>query len=229
MCVPDGNRHNLYNAIHKTLRFGHCRLLAQLGSHDFADGEKTSALLQALRDMIGFGRAHLEGENRYIHPALEARRPGATAHAFREHLGHEQGYAELESLIRAVEVATRERKPLAGLALYHRYALFAADDLAHMYEEETEVLGALHDAFSDSELKIMEERAAAAVPFALKLAMMALFMPALNHVERADVLAREREALSGEAFSALLASAVKPALSPQDYAATMGALTPGAA
>ncbi len=95
------------------------------------------------------------------HPAaaaLEQRVPGASAHAADDHEGHESSFEEIEQLIRAIEQADLPQRELAGRRLYRRYAVFAAHDLEHMNVEETELLTALHDAFTDEELKAIEGR-----------------------------------------------------------------------
>jgi hypothetical protein len=222
--TPDETRYNFYHVIHKALRFGHCRMLAAIGANDFTNDEATAGLLADLRQMIMLGRSHLEGENREIHTALEARVPGASSHAAEDHGHHEQSFAEIESLIRAVEVALPARRELAGQALYRRYALFAAADFEHMNEEETELLGALHKAFTDEELRAIEGRIVAAIPPQKMLAAARLMMPALNHPERVELLSNMKQVMPEPAFEALLAQAVRPSLDAAEYAAVAAAL-----
>ena len=223
--VPDETRYNIYLFIHKALRLGHCRMLAAIGANDFTNEAKTRALLDDLRALIGLGRSHLESENREIHTALEARVPGASAHAADDHGHHEQSFAELESLIRAVEVALPSRRDIAGHALYRRYALFAAADIEHMNEEETELLQALHKAFSDDELHAIEGRIVSAIPPAKMMAYSKLMIPALNHHERIGLLGKMQKAMPEPAFNALLANAVEPSLTAEDYAAVVNGMT----
>ncbi|MCB1432736.1 MAG: hypothetical protein KDK75_09800 [Alphaproteobacteria bacterium] len=219
--APDEARYNFYHIIHKALRLGHCRMLAALGANDFANDVTTPRLLAELRQLIVLGRSHLEGENREIHVALEARAPGASSHAAEDHGHHEQSFAELESLIRAVEVAVSSRRDVAGRALYRRYALFAAADIEHMNEEETELLQALHKAFTDEELHAIEGRIVSAIPPAKMMAYARLMMPAINHPERVNLLRKMQQAMPDPAFKGLLADAVKPSLDPRDYADIM--------
>ncbi len=228
-CLLDASRHNFYHSMHKALRLGHCRMLAELGAHDYSSADETALLLQRLRELIGLDRAHLDGENREIHPALETRQPGATAQVAEDHAHHEQAFAELESLIRAVEVAIASRRPLAGQALYQRFALFAAADMEHMYAEETELLSALHTAFNDEELIAIEARMLTANAPDTLAAYTALSMPALSQVERVELLQKLQRELPDAAFDGLLTGTVRPALSSQDFAAAAGALTPSAA
>lgn len=218
---PDETRHNFYHAIHKALRLGHCRMLAALGSHDHRDERQTARLMAELRALLVLAASHLEGENREIHAALEERVPGASAHAADDHEGHERSFVELEALIRAVDDAAPMARARACHALYRRYAVFAAEDIAHMHEEETELLAALHQAFTDDELHAIEGRIVSAIPPHKMAGYMALMAPALNHCERVELLAKLRQSLPDTAFEGLLAGTIRPALAPADYTAVI--------
>lgn len=222
--IPDETRHNFYHGIHKALRLGHCRMLPALGSLDYRDRVRTEQVMAELRNLLAVGRGHLEGENREIHAALEERVPGASSHAADDHEGHEASFAEIEALIVAVEQASPAERELAGRRLYRRYAVFAAHDLEHMNVEETELLTALHEAFTDDELKAMEGRIIAAVPPQKMAAVMMLMAPALNHTERVELVAKLQKAMPEQAFQGLLASAIRPSLAANDYSAVIGEL-----
>lgn len=222
--IPDETRHNFYHAIHKALRLGHCRMLPALGALDYRDRARSEAVMADLRNLMAVGRGHLEGENREIHAALEQRAPGAASHAADDHEEHEQSFADIEAMIVAIEQAPVAERELLGRRLYRRYAVFAAHDLAHMHVEETELLTALHDAFSDEELKAMEARIVAAVPAQKMAAVMMLMAPALNHCERVELLAKLQKAMPEQAFNGLLATAIKPALEAGDFTAVVGEL-----
>ena len=221
---PDPSRHNFYNVIHKALRFGHCRMLSALGSLDFSDERGTTLLLAELRGFLALGKGHLDSENREIHAAIEARSPGASDHAAEGHEHHEQSFAELEALIRAVEVATADSRALAGQALYYRFALFAADDIAHMHEEETELLHALQQAFSEEEMRDIERRIVSAIPHDKMMKYLALMMPAINHGERVAMLGGMQKAMPQPVFDGIMSDIVRPALDGGAFAALSAAL-----
>lgn len=222
--IPDEKRHDFYHAIHKALRLGHCRMLPALGNHNYRDPERTAELMAELRGLLVLARSHLEGENREIHAALEERAPGASAHAAEDHGEHERSFAEIEELIRAVETASHATREKAGRALYKRYAVFAAHDIEHMNVEETEMLVALHDAFTDDELRAIETRIVSAIPPQKMAAYMALMAPALNHGERVELLAKLQKVMPDTIFNGLLANTIKPSLAANDYAAAIGEL-----
>lgn len=222
--VPDETRYNFYRNIHKALRLGHCRMLPALGSLDYRDRARAEAVMADLRNLMAVGRGHLEGENREIHAALEQRAPGASSHAADDHEDHERSFAEIEEMIVMIEQAPLPERELLGRRLYRRYAVFVAHDFDHMDIEESELLMALHEAFTDDEMKAIEDRIVAGVPPQKMAAVMMLMAPALNHSERVDLVAKLQKALPEPAFEGLLANAIKPALDSRDYAAVIGEL-----
>lgn len=225
--IPDETRHDFYHAIHKALRLGHCRMLEALGSHNYADDGRTAALMTELRGILALGRTHLESENREIHAALEQRVPGASAHAAEDHEEHERSFREIEDLIGAVEAKSGHARERAGRALYKRYAVFAAHDLEHMNEEETELLAVLHKAFTDEELLGIEGRIVSAIPPQKMAAYMALMVPALNHGERVDLLSKLKKAMPEPVFNGLLSDTIRPSLPAKDYASCMDEVIKG--
>ena len=222
--MPNSHRHNFYHAIHKALRLGHGRMLAAIGSTDFSNAAAAVRTIDMVREFLMLGRSHLEGENREIHAALEVRVPGASAHAADDHEGHEQSFAELETMLRAIEMAPAAEKNRAALVLYHRYALFAAHDFEHMHEEETELLAALHEAFTDDELRAIEGRIVAAIPPAKMAAYLKIMMPAMNQPERSGMLEHMRDAMPAPVFETILNEAVRPSLDPAAFAAATASL-----
>lgn len=223
--APDSSRHNFYYVIHRGLRFGHCRLLAEIGSTDFGNAAAVKTLVAHIREFLGLARSHLEGENREIHTALEARAPGASAHAADDHAGHETSFAELEALLQQVESAAPARAAAAGQALYSRYAIFAAHDYEHMAEEETALLAALQQSFTDAELIDIEHRIVAAIPPHKMAAYLRLMMPAINHPERVGFAGKLQAAMPAAAFEDVMDNVVKPVLPPAEYdALALGAL-----
>lgn len=208
----DESRYDFFHNIHKALRLGHCRMLAALGAHDFSGEAQTLELLGRLKSMLALSRLHLRAENSVIHPALGEHCPGTSARAFSDHRDHEQAFAELESLIRSVEVATPRRRNTAGHALYRHYALFAAADIQHMNEEETELLALLHQSFSDRELVELEARMMAVIDPENLWAYLRLMIPALNRPELVDLMSRLKAGLPDAGFRDLINTCLMPVL-----------------
>lgn len=210
--MPDESRHNLFYFTHKALRFGHCRMLAALGMHDFSDDGGSAELLGTLAQLIALSRVDLESRKARLHPALEARRQGSAAGLEQEHACHMAALAELESLVRAVNVATPQRRNLAGRTLYRCYALFAAADMGRMDTAETALLSTLHKAFTDEELRQLESALLGFLPEEDLGTCLQLMIPALNAPERQDFLERLERMIAPESYSLLLEDVVHPLL-----------------
>lgn len=211
-------RHNMYYAIHKGLRLGHCRLLTTLGTNDFTRSEETEKLLSELRGFLRLGQRHLESEESEIHAEIEKRAPGTTAHTHADHSEHEHSFEELEALICVIEDLPAAKRVVAGDSLYRRYALFAAADFQHMHSEETELLKVMQELFNDEELHMIEGRIVAKIPPEAMIAFLRLIMPALNAPERLDMLRNMKGGLPSEIFAAILTDAVRPVVDAKSYA-----------
>lgn len=216
-------RYDFYYAIHKALRLGHTRVLNTLAVTDFTDAAARADAIAELRGFLGLARGHLLHENSEIHAALEARRPGASGEAAEDHDAHERSFAELEVLIDALELGRLDRARL-GRQLYRRYALFLADDLAHMNEEEAELMPVLQSAFDDGELRAIEGRIVARIPLEEMARIMRLMLPAMNHPERVETLSGMRSVMPAMAFRQILEDAARPMLAAADMAAVERAL-----
>ncbi len=218
-------RYDMYALVHKGLRNFMADVLAAVGRMDPHDEAEVAATLAAVRGLLEAARVHLEHENRFIHPALEARRPGSSAGAARDHREHVFAAAALAADLAAVERATGEARVAAALALYRRLALFVAENLTHMHLEEIQNNAALWAAYSDEELLAIEQALVVAIPPESKMASVRWMVSAGSAPERAALLTRIQRGGPPEAFRAILA-AVRPGLSERDWAKLTAALGP---
>ncbi len=204
--APAAPRHNLYAHPHKALRLCLSDTLALAGRVDPEDAADVAGLGRRVREMLRFCRAHLDKEEHFVHPAIEARRPGAAAGTHADHREHLVAFAELDAELRALESAAGAARERAATRLYHHLAVFVADNLAHMQVEETvnnEVLWADYD---DDELRALEARLVASIPQDLLQLALRWMVPAMNPAERAGFLGALRASAPAAAFAAILAS-----------------------
>src|SRR5262249_48099203 len=124
-------RHNIYAFIHKALRLAMTDALAALGRLDVADAEEVSQALVRVRDLADFCEHHLEVENAFVHPAIEARRPGSTTRIAAEHVEHLAAIAELRGLTEALARAPAATRDLAAAALYVSLAHCVGENFVH--------------------------------------------------------------------------------------------------
>lgn len=206
-------RFDLYGSIHKALRLRMSELLVATGRLDCTDDSEVSTLCNELARFLDFCITHLEHENAFIHPALEARASSSSRRIAEEHGDHQRDISTLRRCLRALETASTGDRPALARSLYQTLALFMAHNLHHMYIEETDHNRTLWQHYSDEELAgIHAELLAHITPDNMAYAMRAM-LPAMTPQERAATMAGVRDNAPPESFARLmsLAKEVLPA------------------
>lgn len=221
--VPHPQRFELYGPIHKALRAFMSDTLVAVGRMDTADDHDLGVTLEQARMLLTVMTIHLEDENRFVHTAMEARRPGSTAHTAHDHVEHECAIGELRTLIDGVASAAAQDRARLALTLYRRLALFVAENLAHMEIEERENMAVLWADYTDEELQAIEASIVASVPPAAMSIAVRWFMAGLNHSERVGWLQGMRHGAPPAVFEGALAIA-RGNLSARDWSKLAAAL-----
>lgn len=218
-------RPNLYTMIHKALRAAMSETLSALGRMDPHDDADTTRVLGDVRALLALMRGHLEHENAFIHPALEARRPGASGHTAQDHVQHEAAIATLEALVRRVAAAQAAARAEAQQRLYATLALCVGENLEHMQIEETDNMQALWAAYSDAELIALHDALVAAVPPDEMAQVLRWMVPSVTPFERAALLGGIQSTAPGPVFSQIL-DRVRPLLTPREWDKLLHAIAP---
>ncbi len=178
-------RLDLYAHIHKALRLFMSDTLQQLSRLDVDDPLDLAAGLAQLDALLDAAKHHVEKENTFIHPAIEARRAGASAAIEVEHDEHLDTIATLRA-----EAAALRALPSAGAAqrLYRRFAAFVAHNFEHMAVEESRHNQALWAAYSDAELSDIHGRILASIGPREMSETLRWMIPALSPAERALIV-----------------------------------------
>jgi Hemerythrin HHE cation binding domain len=226
--LPETARHDLYRNIHAGLRMCMGDALSAVGRMDADDPSDVAAVTLQMNELITLFRGHLEKENAWVHPALEARQPGSTARIAHDHDDHVAAFARLADDVLALRTAPSPRRSGAARTLYRDLAAFVADNLAHMAAEETDHNAVLWSTHSDEELVGIERAIVGSIAPPLKSAYMRWIVPAIPHAERVAMMSALRAAAPAEAFDATLAM-LKPHLAHRDWAKLVAALTSGIA
>lgn len=209
-------RVNVYAYIHKALRSLMCHTLVTVGRTDPTDTTEVDATLAQVRDLTGLFATHLAHENTFLHSAMEARARGSSATTAGDHTHHEVAINNLNALSQAVAQSSGTARADALTRLYRNLALFVAENLTHMEEEESANNAVLWATYTDQELLAIE----ASIHQAIEPAEMALCMhwmlPGLNAVERAGVLMGIRDHAPEPVFGGMLGIARKT-LSTHDF------------
>lgn len=201
-------RLDLYGPIHKALCLMMTDTLQRAGRLDTDDPGELAATLTQVDALLEACRSHVAKENKFVHTAIEARRPGASERIAGEHDAHLDAIAALQA-----EVAALRALPTAAAAnrLYAHLARFIAENLEHMQLEETQHNAALWAAYSDAELLEIHQRLLASIEPAEMPTILRWMVPALSPAERASMLEQMQRELPPEAMRAVL-EVVRPHL-----------------
>jgi Hemerythrin HHE cation binding domain len=202
-------RVDLYGPIHKALRSMMADTLTRLGRVDTEDDDELAATLAQTDDLLEACRAHVAKENKFVHPAIEARRPGGSERIADEHEAHLEAIAALQAQVTALRALPG---PGAAARLYAHLARFVAENLEHMHAEETRHNAALWAAYNDDELMAIHERILASIEPAEMASVLRWMVPALTPAERAAMLGGMQQQLPPEAMRGVL-DIVRPHLS----------------
>jgi hypothetical protein len=197
-------RLDLYQGIHKAMRVMMADTLASLGAADATDDASFEKALAKLEELIELCAGHLDHENRFVHPAIEARCPGVTHTVAEDHIDHETSLDELRAGVRAVRRASGVIRAAVQDRLYRRLALFVADNFVHMEHEEEAHNAALWDAYSDAELAAIHDQIIAGIPPVAMMAFLRWIIPSVSHGERVGMLAGMQQGAPEGVFEAVL-------------------------
>ncbi|MFZ5722529.1 MAG: hypothetical protein ACOY33_02595 [Pseudomonadota bacterium] len=187
--AADTGRIDPYTRIHKALRARLCATLVAAGRCDGSDPQDTGNLLADLRETLAMLQRHRELENRFLHPALEARRPGSTRTAAGDHARQEREIDELLAIAFRLEHLPQLRRAALATRLHHDFSRLVAGELEHMALEEREHNRLLWETHSDDELRALEQAIHADITPQEKGLSLRWMLPNLTAGERAGLVA----------------------------------------
>lgn len=198
------HRHNAYAGIHKALRAFMADTLQTLGRTDPSDDGEVHAAVAQLLQLVDLCEQHVQHENQFVHPALEARCPGVAQPVTDEHEQHLRQIGRLRDAAWSVAQEPADKRAAALHALYLAVGVFVADNLQHMHQEETVHNAALWAAYSDDELIAIHNALVATIAPEDMLLAARWMLPQLNATERLDMLQGMRLGAPEPFFDAVL-------------------------
>lgn len=196
---------DLYYAVHKGIRLASARILIALGQADARDEASVMEALGRLSAHLDLSLSHLTHENDKIHAVVEERIPGGSEHLGEDHDDHLEAFADLRRMAEEVAMAGADRAAKLR-RLYQRFALFMADDLAHMHEEETTLMPLIAGHFTADEIDGIEHRIVSDIPRAKMAGFMKFMLGAASRPERIGMVTGMRQAMPVEVFDGLFAA-----------------------
>lgn len=209
-------RYDAYMGIHKALRHFMCDTLHAVGRLDTGDEKEVAKTLEQARGLIHFCEHHLQNENKFVHPAMEARRPGCTGNIVKDHEHHEESFGMLLKLIDEVEQARGDEKDRLAHKLYIKLSLFVGENFVHMYEEETENNRVIWECYTDGEIKALEGEIVASLTPEQNMIGLRWMIPAMSPKRRAEFLSGVQKMVPPPAFQMMMAG-VRQFLSVRDW------------
>jgi hypothetical protein len=223
--VVNQARFDMYAFIHKALRAMMADALVAIGRLDVDDAEESVQKLAQLRTLLAACESHLQHEEDFLHPAIEARAPGAARATADDHVHHRAQLEALEAAVIALEGARPAQRASMAHALYLQLANFVADNFLHMQVEERDNNAALQACYTDVELLAIHDRIIQAIPPQEMAATLRWMVPNLSAPERAALLGGLALAMPREAFDGVL-TLTRQNLSARDWFKLMMALGP---
>ena len=196
--------YNIYTFIHKYLRQQLCRSLLAIGAIDDSDEQQVNAQLGELASLLKFCQAHLEHENRFIHGAIMTRNPHLYLTTEADHKEHENQIQKLLQDTQRIHQSAGARRSQLLHQLYTDLALFVAENLDHMYTEETHNAQVLADLFTESEIHHIHENIIAALSPEERMQITVDMLTTLMHSERLMLLREMQQHMPDPVFEGVI-------------------------
>lgn len=215
--AQDAPRFDMYAGIHKAMRAWMADTLLAVGRMDADDGLELARTTQRVLELMDACASHLKHENAFIHAAMEARAPGASAviaHEHDDHVVHIDRLARAATALLGLPAGGRDT---AALALYRELSLFIAENFQHMHVEETAHNAVLWARYTDAELVEIHDALVASIPPEEMMRITRWLVPFMNPADRVAMLSDMRAKAPAPAFDAVM-DAVRPHLTPGEWA-----------
>jgi hypothetical protein len=209
-------RLDLYAPIHKALRSLMTHTLGRVGRVDVGDERDLRDTLNQVDELLTFCEKHIEHENDFVHPAIEARQLAGARRIADEHEEHLASIAALRCETAALRCSFVDQRAPLALGLYRHLALFVAENFQHMHVEETAHNAALWAHYSDAELMELHQRLLASISPQENLIVARWMIPAVSPTERAIIMNGMKSEAPPEAFLGVL-DIVRPHLGEQAW------------
>ena len=223
VAAVEAPRFDMYSGIHKALRAFMADTLLAVGRMDPLDEGDVAQATGRVLELVAVCAGHLQHENTFVHAAIEARAPGASAAIGHEHEDHLKHITRLSDLVVVLRAAPPESRSSDALRLYRELSLFIAENFEHMHVEETAHNAVLWARYTDAELVAIHDALVASIPPQEMMAIARWLVPFQNPQDRFHLLADMRAKAPAPAFQAVL-DLVQPLLTTREWAKLAGGL-----
>ena len=197
-------RHDFFVLIHKGQRKELFEATLLAGTTNWEDASAANDFVSRWSKLASMLEAHAEHEHNHLFPLLAQHAPEIVEQVEAAHGDLED---RLVTLTDAIAVATAERTPAHGLAVYRQLTAFVGHYLLHILDEETLVMPAIWRHCTDAEigaarLSLQADQSVAGVTRSRRA-----ILPAVTDAERHTMARAARRGSSDEAFTAFMSDA----------------------
>lgn len=193
-------RVELYAGIHKAVRAFLCDTLTRLACLDLDDDSDVASTVHQVRELLDFCEHHIANEERFVHPAMEARQPGSSAGTAADHEHHAESVAAMLADCMTIEAGHGAQRDAA----WRRLALFTGDNLLHIDAEETANNAVLQACYTDGELVALHQQILASLAPQELATGLRWMLAGSSPAERTQVMAGIRADAPPQVFDAML-------------------------
>jgi hypothetical protein len=209
---------DLYRDIHKGIRAELFAITTTAGSLDPTDRGDRRALADHVTSVAGVLESHAHHEDAFIDPALDEHFPALAERVRGDHDALERRFTRIVDLAGAlVQVDAADERRLAHL-IHLELAGFTSAYLVHQDLEEREIMPQLERRLGVEATLALHGSIVGSIPPDELARSLAFMLPAMNVLDRAEMLGGIRAAAPAAAFEAILGLA-RSVLCPADFTA----------
>ena len=206
-------RVNIYGFPHKGIRNGLGQLSFKIGALILDDTEDINTCKEIADDLSELLELHLNAEEDYVLPPLEAKVPGSTQHNQDDHVNMEKLEHEMKVAVDAlVEIPNQMTLNLA----YDAVNLFIREYYRHMSEEETDMNEVIWAHFSNEEILGWQGQILAKLTPNQFFKWFKYIIPALSQLEQSIMLGGFKQNAPAAAYNATIRN-LEPYLSAKQF------------
>ena len=206
-------RVNIYGFPHKGIRYGLGQLSFKVGSLILNDPEALNVCKEIADDLSELLDLHLNSEEDFVIPPLEAKVPGCTQHNHEDHLEMQSLEHEMKAAI--LELVDSPNEMHLNLA-YQKINHFIKEYFRHMSEEETDMNKVIWEHFEDEEILAWQGQILSKLTPAQFFKWFKYIIPALSQLEQRIMLGGFKQNAPAEAYHGTIKN-LEPYLTPKQF------------
>lgn len=206
-------RVNIYGFPHKGIRNGLGQLSFKVGSLMLDDAQDLKACKQIADDLSELLDLHLNAEETFVAPPMEAKAPGSTEHNHEDHQEMQRLEHEMKSAVDTLMEAPNEMNLNNA---YNKINHFIREYFRHMSEEEIDMNKVIWEHFSDEEVLGWQGQILSKLTPAQFFKWFKYIIPSLTQLEQRIMLGGFKENAPAEVYKETIKN-LEPYLSAKQF------------